>query len=250
MSDLAQLIRTALNATNRAADVLVFPTILAEWPSTQIDPVHTVLIEDVALSFLTRAGFKCARAPRGEPLASALNQSGYPRLLRDLMAPPPWVKVEPEEQGLSLSVERSVELRPLYVQANENSTADLVTRFHEHRVVLNRTARELELESVDELAYVKEALALDDFEDQIGLARCLGIETFESLCEVVFEYDEFTLAVGAPDLFVWEPESECWFFVEIKGPGDHLRRSQADWVRANWNDISGRFVLLVVPSLG
>jgi len=91
-----------------------------------------------------------------------------------------------------------------------------------------------------------DSFAIELFEEMVDLARCLGTTDFESLYEAVFDFDEFTPASGAPDLFVWAPEVGTWFFAEVKGPHDHLRKSQADWVRANWDNIKGRFVLLVV----
>ena len=46
-----------------------------------------------------------------------------------------------------------------------------------------------------------------------------------------------------PDLFVYKPGKADWFFVEVKGPTDRIRDSQAELFKA-LEDASGRTVKL------
>lgn len=90
-------------------------------------------------------------------------------------------------------------------------------------------------------------LSLELLEGKLQLAQCIGTEQFEKVYRAVFDSSEIThVAGGAPDLFVWDTHANMWFFAEVKGPHDHVRHSQAKWVRTNWERIDGRFLLLVV----
>jgi hypothetical protein len=63
---------------------------------------------------------------------------------------------------------------------------------------------------------------------------------------MAFDFDEFTLMAGTPDLLIWtpHPEEPHWFFAEVKAPGDHLQPSQVAWLRANWTALEGHFALI------
>ncbi len=54
---------------------------------------------------------------------------------------------------------------------------------------------------------VDEASAIA-FRELVTLAKALGVETFDRIFEAVFDLDlgdEFSVAAGAPDLFIWRP---------------------------------------------
>jgi hypothetical protein len=170
---------------------------------------------------------------------------GYPGLFRELVHPPPWMEITQEDVDDTAPPERDRELRPLYLHANEGSARDLIRRFREHLHDKAVTRKWLGLRRRNHLV---DSFAVEQFRDLVALARCLGKTNFESLYKAVFDFDEMSPAAGAPDLFVWDPAKiGHWFFAEVKGPHDHLRRSQAEWVRTSWEQIKGRFVLLVVP---
>jgi hypothetical protein len=235
VNDLRGLLRRALMTSGRTQDACVFPTILAEWPKEALERKPDTTRADIAMAYLARYGFKSDR--------TRMNLDGYPGLFRKLNEPPPWVEETPLDVDDPISTAREKERRPLYLHANEAPVLGLLVHFREHLKAQDSVVRKLGAGLPAEY----EQWALEDFQEKLLLARCLGTEGFERLYEAVFDFDEFTPAAGAPDLFVWDSEAGIWFFAEVKGPHDHVRRSQADWVRAHWDNIKGRFVLLVVP---
>jgi hypothetical protein len=71
---------------------------------------------------------------------------------------------------------------------------------------------------------------------------------FDDILNAVFNFDEFSVAPGVPDILVWlhAEELSCWFFSEVKGPNDSLRRSQTDWLDQHWGLIRGHFLLTIL----
>jgi hypothetical protein len=60
--------------------------------------------------------------------------------------------------------------------------------------------------------------------------------------------DDFRERAGAPDLLVWhsDPSQELWFFCEVKSHNDHLGEAQHAWLHQSWQQIDGRFLLLIL----
>jgi hypothetical protein len=174
-----------------------------------------------------------------------MNLDGYPRLLRDLSNPPPWIEIEMEDVDGDISEERANELRPLVVQAQEHDEQRLITRYrseqqHRHSVLERLMGR-------PPASFVTE-FGADSFRELLALAKTLGVDSFEAIYEAVFEFDEFTVAAGAPDLLLWLPghEPSCWFFSEVKAPGDSLRVSQKEWLRRHWDLVCGHYLITVL----
>lgn len=65
------------------------------------------------------------------------------------------------------------------------------------------------------------------------LELMVGPETFKRLDE---------LQSGQPDLFVYRMETKSWFFCEVKGPGDRIRKNQEKWIADFSNDVHGRCI--------
>jgi len=61
----------------------------------------------------------------------------------------------------------------------------------------------------------------------------VGPETFKRLDQ---------LQSGQPDLFVYRMETKSWFFCEVKGPGDRIRKNQEKWIADFSNDVHGRCI--------
>lgn len=201
---------------------------------------------DVALLYLTGLGGLCGDRTRR-------NVYGYPGLLRELWEPPPWAAdIEPQEIGRPLSEERAEELRPLYQQANDQSLDDMVERYRQYtyefwvttQLCLQHDFRIPGYEIWEPTLF--ETLCIERWKKLLLIARFTGSDVFENLMEAVFVYDEFTIASGTPDLFIWNScsTSPLWFFAEVKGPRDSLRISQYNWILGNWARIQGRILLI------
>lgn len=227
-------IRRLLEAACQGRSSTLFPALLITVPRPILDGARQCMtLADLAMGYFAALGLRCDRTTK--------NLHGYPGMLRDLMSPPPWVEITPED----LDCHASEEQRPLYLHANETPQALLLDRYRKYRKQRAFWSSFLDLDSPKTVGNLEETLE-EALRERLALARCLGVSHFEALLEVVFEFDEFTLAAGLPDLFVWSEEEKLWFFVEAKGPGDSLRPSQCSWIRSHWEKIGGRFALALV----
>lgn len=243
---------TALASAQCVQDALIFPTVLARWPRAALERVKSVTHADTAITYLARFGFEAER--------TRMNLYGYPGLFRELNEPPPWIEVSPEDCDNSVSPHRRAELEPLYIQAITRSDAELESDFEQHQIAKENAwawmgttelgFRQKLMAGVssnsNDLEPYRRQMSLEAFRSKVRLARCLGRRDFEAVYDAIFDFDEFTPAAGAPDLFAWQPDQEMWFFAELKAPGDSLRQTQAEWVSSNWGRIKGRFVILQI----
>lgn len=236
MIDFQHKIWRSLEASSKIESVCVFPTIHVDWPLKSQPGITSA---DSAMAYLSKLGFKSDR--------TRMNLYGYPGLFRKLNEPPPWIEVTQEDVEGDLTPARQEELQPLYLYAAQKSVNHLLSQFLKYRADMQNILKATG--NVTPLFPDAEGLLVDEFKENIKLVQCLGENNFQSLYEAVFEYDNLTAASGAPDLFVWDTNTGIWFFAEVKGPHDYVRKSQLDWVNANWDRIKGRFVLLVgVPN--
>jgi len=63
------------------------------------------------------------------------------------------------------------------------------------------------------------------------LERVVGPEIFQELDK---------RQSGQPDLFVYRMETKSWFFCEVKGPGDRMRKNQKEWIEYFSGYLQGR----------
>lgn len=222
-----------ISVSARTEKACVFPTVLAELPKVFFIKAHRENVADIAMRYFDQQGFKSDR--------TKMNQNGYPGLFRELKSPPPWIEVTQEDVECEVTAERVEELQPLFHHACNSSMRDLLDKYEEYlkKIYANSKPHGIVLSS----NFIDGSLEL--LKEKLQLARCIGAEHFENIFDAVFDFDELSLASGAPDLFVWDPNENMWFFAEIKGPNDHLRQSQAEWVRINWDRINGHFILFV-----
>lgn len=191
---------------------------------------------DLAIRYFQRIGLRCDRTRQ--------DLYGYPGLFRDLRAPPPWIEVTLEDTEGPVSVKREAELQLLYIQANQTDPQRLVDEYREHLTHQRETLEKLGVALTP--PEITSSL-VDRFQQKLELALCLGVEQFEAVFDSVIEpFDEFVVATGAPDLFVWSEPERLWFFAEVKGPRDTLRRSQLAWIRVHWETIRGKYVLVLL----
>jgi hypothetical protein len=124
LSNLRKLVRQALVESGRTQSAFVFPTVLATWPEEALKRRAGATLADAAIAYLTQCGFRSDRTRQ--------NLHGYPGLIRELNEPPPWVEVNFEDVEGSICAARHEELRPLYLQAIEESEHSLRVRFEEY----------------------------------------------------------------------------------------------------------------------
>lgn len=79
-----------------------------------------------------------------------------------------------------------------------------------------------------------------------ALRSALGEADLDAVLEAVFDFDEFTPAAGVPDILVWSVDASCWFFSEVKAPGDSLRPSQTKWLKQHHHLVRGHYVLTIL----
>ena len=62
--------------------------------------------------------------------------------------------------------------------------------------------------------------------------------------------EDFRERAGSPDLLVWHASEalKMWFFCEVKSLNDHLGPAQVTWIKECWNQVGGRFLLLLLDS--
>lgn len=238
---LLEVIRGSLATASRVGDTIVFPTVVMRSPAFGRTQVKGNARADIAIAALRASGFACDR--------TRMDQFGYPGVLRDLSSPAPWFRVEIEDCEDKISDERQAQLRPMYLRANEQTAEELLAEFRAMQRDSESWQKEYvarKLKGLSDFIDFANDCARDGFEETLSLARSIGTSEFGAVCEAVFPVDDQDVAIGAPDLLVWNSESAIWFFAEVKGPRDHLRESQVMWLRENWERIGGRFVLLIL----
>lgn len=85
-------------------------------------------------------------------------------------------------------------------------------------------------------------------EDECCACYCSIFQEFADEEGTVVE--DFRETAGSPDLLVWYAgESlKLWFFCEVKSLNDHLGPAQVRWIKESWDQIGGRFLLLLLDS--
>lgn len=96
-------------------------------------------------------------------------------------------------------------------------------------------------------SYIEESRA-QSLPEKLALSHALGTDALDLAFDAVFEFDEFNVAPGVPDILIWlhTPELSCWFFSEVKAPGDSLRVSQTEWLSQHWKFVRGHYLLTLL----
>lgn len=236
-------VRRSLAASSSVRSATFVPTVLIERPPTLMSWKSAKgTSADWALAAFHSHGFRGDRTRN--------NLFGYPGLLRDLSDPPEWVHVAPEDLLCEMDEDRRSELRPLIVHIQELTEAALIAHHRAERraAFVRQQLFEGRYIIIDDVKFETDAFREECFRELIGLGKVLGADLFYDIFDAVFEFDEFTPAEGAPDLLVWLPESEpsCWFFSEVKAPGDYLRDSQKAWLHQYWELVRGHYLITIL----
>jgi hypothetical protein len=225
-SDVLSLLRTALRASQKAADAIAIPTLLLprQWLGGRSGG-RDIRIEDAAVYWFRENGFFAERSYKG-------GQRGYAEVFRVLEYWRPW-------------------------------DPDLIRRDYRDSIADQQAgvARILDLTDEQRLAMsFSERFAEEQLEEKLTLVETLTEEQFEGCYQAIFDsweddedgyvVEDFDVRAGAPDLFVWHPDaaSGTWFFCETKAHGDYLGAAQYAWLREWWSHIDGRLLLILVDS--
>lgn len=234
------VIRSSL-ATGAASRFLTsLPTFLIRRPS-QLDSWKVVghsTAADFALAFYSSIGLDGERTRK--------DLLGYPGLLRELSNPPPWVELEPEDIDGDLDPQRARDLSSLILQTQSSSNEELVAFFRAELEERNSLLRRfIGLPSVSAIVVDNR---IESFRRLLSLARALNLSGFETVYDSVFDFDEFDVKSGVPDLLLWLPDQipSLWFFSEVKAPGDYLGSSQKSWLHEHWGILRGHYCLTVL----
>lgn len=97
------------------------------------------------------------------------------------------------------------------------------------------------------------------FQRSLNLMRSMTVDECYACYNLIFlEYqddegpilDDFRERAGSPDLLAWSKNesAKLWFFCEVKSLNDHLGPAQVAWIKESWDQIDGRFLLLLLDS--
>lgn len=184
------------------------------------------MIEEHVLSWFCKQGFDGER-DRKSNIAGLFPTNGYTELFERLVEMPNPLAQENLDQ--TLRQELNSEFAAIY--GTEWSGDERRERLEHIFDILLRSRKRLQnlaevIESVEVIENLHSAIIQDDAEG----------------------FFAGRVVAGTPDLFLWHPDItlHLWFFVEVKGPGDSLRKSQSIWLKRNWQQIQGRAILVHV----
>ncbi len=237
-------IRNILKISLNCDGILTMPTLLIS--DVENSKLKSKPAADKAIDYFNEAGFDCDR--------SRMNLYGYPGLLRNLAEPPPWIHVEMEDVIGEVSSVRNAELRTLldYIHSTDAALLDdlFITDWRQNFEAIYRQSSITECVAPlsDESKEFMEVEAHKSFSRLVNFGTAMTNQEFCSIWGAIFDFDEFALYPGVPDLLVWISNSSVsfWFFVEVKAHGDYLSRKQKEWLRSNWNLVCGHYLLLLI----
>lgn len=219
--DVAALVSGALTAARDAPGAFVIPTVLLE--RVLLDesaPKRGAGLANAAVRWFERVGFHAAR--------SHVGGHGYGEIIK--------------------------EIRDWYAQ-------DIDVLRAEHKAKLASQADLLASwtgASKEDLVLFREGSDWQ-FQRSLSLMRSMTVDECYACYDLIFlEYqdddgpilEDFRERAGSPDLLVWSKNesAKLWFFCEVKSLNDHLGPAQVAWIKESWDQIEGRFLLLLLDS--
>lgn len=177
-------------------------------------------IEKQVLYWFCKQGFDGEIDNKTPPHFYPLMTSGYPWLL-----------------------ERLVDLLDLYEkQQTQTAQQQILEWIEQNHTIKDENRKKAVLASTRQ-----EHERLPTLEQVIGSEEAI-YNLYDAVVHDDDGYPKCRIADGTPDLFLWHPNIDLhlWFFAEIKGPGDSLRKTQAVWLQEHWEKIEGRFLIVHV----
>jgi hypothetical protein len=219
--DVVALVSVALTGARNASGAFVIPTVLLERELLQErEPQRGAHLADAAALWFERAGFHAGR--------SNVGGHGYGEIIKEISD---WYM-----QDIDV-------LRAKYEEKLTSQLGLLSTRggFSKEDLALLREPRDWQ------------------FQRSLDLMRSLTADECDACYNLIFlEYDDvdgpipddFRERAGSPDLLVWSKNESAkqWFFCEVKSLNDHLGPAQVAWIKESWDQIGGRFLLLLLDS--
>ena len=211
----------ALTAAQNAPGASVIPTILLERVLLrEREPQRGAGLANAAADWFERAGFHAER--------SHVGGQGYGKTIKEIRD---WYMQD-------INVVRAER------EARLASQADLLAT----RMGFSK----------EQLALLRESSDWQ-FQRSLDLMRSMTVDECDACYSLIFlEYedddglivDDFRERAGSPDLLVWSSKeaAEHWFFCEVKSLNDHLGPAQVVWIKESWDQIGGRFLLLLLDS--
>jgi VRR-NUC domain len=219
--DVAALVSVALTAARNAPGAFVIPAVLLERVLLgESEPQRGAGLANVAVGWFERAGFHAER--------SQVGGHGYAEIIK--------------------------EIGDWYAQ-----DIDVLCAEHEAKLAsqanLFATLAGMSEEGLARFREVSDWL----FQRSLDLMRSMTVDECYACYNLIFsEYqdddgpilDDFRERAGSPDLLVWSKSesAKLWFFCEVKSLNDHLGPAQVAWIKESWDQIGGRFLLLLLDS--
>jgi hypothetical protein len=233
--DLLQYIRGILEPVRNMRELFSIPHVFVPESSVYTNIEKRPYVEDAVLTWFQVAGFDGDRSRNhfyGDP-----RFSGYHGLLQKL-ADLPQLKDY---------------LMKRYAIQDDNAFMRFLLS------MLNKKFPEAMCEALHANTLAEHLIRhnMQDSDRLLHLARAIQPASFPQVLESIIDTihddecgDIDHLSSGAPDLLLWTkaPLPPFWFFAEVKGPKDSIRDSQIGWIRANWERIEGRVLIIAIST--
>jgi hypothetical protein len=219
--DVGALVSVALTAARNAPGAFVIPTVLLERVLLEESkPQRGAGLAEVAVHWFERAGFHAER--------SHVGGRGYGEILKEIMD---W----------------------------HTQDIDVLRAEHEARLAAQEDLLATRMGASQEYLALLREHSDSQFQRSLDLMRLMTVDECYACYNLIFlEYqdddglilEDFRERAGSPDLLVWSKNESAkqWFFCEIKSLNDHLGPAQVAWIKESWDQIDGRFLLLLLDS--
>jgi hypothetical protein len=217
--DVVELVSAAIQVGRQVPGALVVPTVLLDRDLLgEHERQRGAYLADAATGWFIRSGMHAVR--------SRVGGNGYGELIKTIMG---WYPRDIEA------------LRAEHKESSASRSAFLTSRGYFTEEALLRNGK-------DEI-----------FERNLSLMQSMTEDECRACYNSIFaEYaDDEGIFVedsqerpGSPDLLVWHADKtfKLWFFCEVKSLNDHLGPAQVTWIKRSWDQVGGRFLLLLLDS--
>jgi hypothetical protein len=219
--DVAALVSVALTAARNAPGAFVIPTVLLERVLLEeSEPQRGAGLASVAALWFERAGFHAER--------SHVGGHGYGEIIKEIMD---WYTQDIDVLRAEHEAKLASQAQLLATQTG--ASKEYLALFREQSDWQFQRSLDLMRSMTADECYACHSLIFLEYQDDDGPVL-----------------DDFRERAGSPDLLVWSKDeyAKLWFFCEVKSLSDHLGPAQVAWIKESWDQIGGRFLLLLLDS--